>query len=87
MVVHNLIIPFYLMEKSKEFRPGVSPSRLKEEPSKEDIKEEVAGLKEAVKATRNRIAGFKSGGADVSDLEFHLRNLEQRLEVAQNKAK
>lgn len=87
MVTYNPTIPFYLMEKSKEFRPGISPSRLKEKPSKADFKKEIAGLKEAIEATKNRVAEFNSGGANVLDLEFHLRNLEQRLEVAQKKEK
>lgn len=87
MVTHDPIIPFYLMEKAKEFRPGISPSKLKEKPSKADFEEEIAGLKKAIEATRKRVEGYKSSGADVSDLEFHLRNLEQRLEVAQKKAK
>lgn len=78
MVIHNPIIPFYLMEKAKEFQPGRPPA---------NPKQEVAGLKEAIEATRKRIAEYKSGGADVSDLEFHLKSLEQHLENAQKKVK
>ncbi len=69
-------ISFFLMEKAKEFQPGVPPS---------DPREEVAGLEEAVKNTEKRIAEYKKDGADVSDLEFHLKNLKQRLEKARKR--
>ena len=78
MVTHGPTTPFYLMVKAGEFKSGRPP---------EDSKQEVAGLQEAIEATRKKIEEDKSNGANISDLELHLRNLKRRLEVAQNKAK
>lgn len=74
MIIHDSSVPFFLMDNAKEFSPGRPP---------EDSKKEAEGLREAIEATRKRIADHKSSGANVSDLEFHLKNLEQRLKAAQ----
>lgn len=78
MMIHDSSVPFFLMANAGEFSPG--------RPSK-DPKQEVGGLKQAIEATRKRIAEYKSSGANVSNLEFHLKNLEQRLQSAQDKIK
>lgn len=43
--------------------------------------EEAAGLKEAIEATKKRIAEY---GAD-PDLESHLKSLEQQLKMAEKR--
>ena len=66
------------MGKENEFHPGIPP---------QDSHEEVSGLNQAIEATRMRIWEYKDAGADISDLKFHLKNLERRLKVALKKVK
>lgn len=74
----------------KEFHPGVSPlehAKRKQAEGKEvDIKkareETMAGLKEAIEATKKRIAEDKAMGSDITDLNKHLKGLERQLESA-----
>ena len=75
MVTRGSTMPFYLMEKAKEFNGGRPP---------QNPRERVTGLEGAIDATKKRIAEYKSTNADVSDLEKHLQNLEKRLK-AENK--
>ena len=78
MIPHDLSVPFFATGIVMGFNPG-KPF--------ENPKQEVAGIRKAIGATRKRIADYRSGGANVSDLEFHLRNLEQCLRVAEKKIK
>jgi len=73
MVIHGSTIPFYLMEKSREFSGGRPP---------QNPKEQAEGLSGAIEATKKRIAEYRAANADVSDLETHLKNLEKRLKLA-----
>lgn len=78
-MTHDNAIPFYLMPNSKEFRPGMPPTA--------NPHEEIAGLQEAIEATKRKIAEHKGNKWDASELEAHLKSLEQRLEAAQKKTK
>ena len=69
---------------SREF--GKSPTS-KENPSPEDFEEEVLELERAINKTRESIEEYKEEMADISGLETHLKNLEQRLEEARKKVK
>lgn len=64
------------MENKKEFNPGIPP---------QDPHEEIVGLRDAIEATKRRIMKYKANKWDFSEFEFHLKNLEQRLEAAQKK--
>lgn len=65
------------MEKEPHF--GFPPGK-----SSEEL---IAGLQEAVEATKRRIAEHKANKWDFSEFEFHLKSLEQRLDKAQKKIK
>ena len=78
MIPHDLSVPFFATGIVMGFNPG-KPF--------ENPKQEVAGIRKAIGATRKRIADYRSGGANVSDLEFHLKNLEQRLQATHNKTR
>ncbi|KKR02382.1 MAG: hypothetical protein UT29_C0003G0038 [Candidatus Yanofskybacteria bacterium GW2011_GWA1_39_13] len=67
--------PFYLMEQSREFNGGRSP---------QNKSERMDGLTEAIRATRKKVAEYKTANADASELETHLKNLEKRLEAEKN---
>jgi len=69
------------MEKDETYYAGRLPSSLKENPSQADFREEVFGLKEAIRATRKRIA--KDGTS--FDLEDHLKSLIQQLHMAEER--
>ncbi|MBI2065190.1 MAG: hypothetical protein HYT62_04010 [Candidatus Yanofskybacteria bacterium] len=43
------------------------------------------GLKEAIGVTERKIAEHKANNWDASELEVHLKSLEQRLEAAKKK--
>ncbi|MBI4158400.1 MAG: hypothetical protein HY505_02170 [Candidatus Yanofskybacteria bacterium] len=45
----------------------------------------VEGLQGAIEATKRSIAEHKANSWDTSELEAHLKSLEQRLEVARKK--
>lgn len=64
------------MNQEKEFHPGIPP---------ENPEEEIAGLEIAVDSIKKRIAEYQTDGADVSDLELHLKSLENRLWAAKGK--
>lgn len=49
--------------------------------------EEVTGLKEAIEATKKRVAKHKADDVNVTEFEMHLKSLEQQLEAAQKKIK
>ena len=70
-------ISFFLMEKSTDFHPGISPTA-KEKPSREDFSLEIAGLEKAIAATKERIIKY---GTD-EHLEAHLKKLEENLRRA-----
>ncbi|MEK7604033.1 MAG: hypothetical protein AAB461_02845 [Patescibacteria group bacterium] len=75
---------------NKEYHPGVSPlehAKRKQaegrEVNVEKAREEtMAGLTDAIKATKRRIAENRSKGADITDLNKHLKGLERQLESA-----
>jgi len=77
----------------KEFHPGVSPlehaKRKQAEGKWVDIEkareETAAGLREAIEATKRRIAKNRAKGASIDDLDKHLRGLEQQLESAKHR--
>jgi len=77
----------------KEFHPGVSPleyaKRKQAEGKWVDIEkareETAAGLREAIEATKRRIAENKAKGASIADLDKHLRGLERQLESAKRR--
>lgn len=70
---------------AKEFHPGISPME-KDNPTKEDFEEEIAGLKQAINATKKRIEVYKDG-VSVPDLKVHLKSLEERLGRSQRRKK
>lgn len=74
----------------KEYHPGVSPleyAKRKQAEGKEvniekAREETVAGLTEAIEATKRRIVENKATGADTTDPNKHLKGLERQLESA-----
>ena len=68
MLIQGPNTPFYLMTNTKEFHPGIPP---------DNSREEVLGLEGAIEATKRKIEDYKESKTDVSELEFHLRKLEQ----------
>lgn len=75
----------YICHMTKEFHPGISPTE-KDNPTREDFKEEIDGLIEAINATKKRIETYKNG-VSVPDLEVHLKSLEERLGRSQRRKK
>ena len=71
----NPSIPFYLMPNARESCSGMPPV---------NTQKQIAGFREAIKATKKRISDYKIDGADVSDLELHLKSLERQLEEVIN---
>ena len=75
-MVYGPVIPFYDMKNEEEFNPGRPPV---------NPHEEVAGLQEAIEATKRIIAEYEAKKRDISGLKTHLKSLEQRLEAARLK--
>ena len=72
-MIHDNAIPFYLMPNAKEFTPG-RPFE-----NQQDV---IDGLNQAIEATKRKITEYKDNKWDASELETHLKSLEQRLEAA-----
>lgn len=68
-------VPFYLM----------NPNKLASDKQPIDKREIVSGIESAIKATKRRIYEYKKDGANTSDLEVHLKNLEAWLERERKK--
>jgi len=75
-MTYNSMVPFYDMKNPKEFNSGRLPT---------NPHEEMAGLQEAIEATKKRIAEHKANNWDTSEFDKHLESLEQRLEAAKKK--
>ena len=75
-MTYDSIVPFYDMKNLKEFNSGRLPT---------NPHEEMAGLQEAIEATKKRIAEHKANNWDTSEFDKHLESLEQRLEAAKKK--
>ena len=69
-------VPFYLMESAGNCASDKCPN---------NPHEVVAGIEEAIKNTKKRIAKYKADGADTSELDFHLKNLKAWFEREKKK--
>lgn len=54
-------------------------------PPEKSPEELVAGLENAIEATKIRIAEYKANKSDFSEFETHLKSLERRLEAARRR--
>ena len=62
--------------ENKDYNPGKPPW---------NPYEEAAGLQEAINKTKERISAYRERGSDTSDLEMHLRGLENQLSEAEKR--
>lgn len=76
-------------EPNWEHHPGVSPiEKAEREHAKgkkvdwnQAVEGTIKGLEQAIESTKNRIAEYKLSGASTTDLEVHLRKLEEQMKT------
>ena len=71
MVGQASILPFFLMDARAKFFLGRLP---------DNLQEQIAGLQKAIKNTKKTKAEYEANGDDTTELESHLKGLEQFLE-------
>mgnify|MGYP001614888569 CR=1 FL=1 len=75
-MIHDSTIPFYQMNSTRNYTLDKCPS------NKQEV---IKGIQKAIEATKKRMGEYKKDRADTSELDTHLKSLENWLEREKRK--